>query len=320
LTCPDEYIAAIRHLLEVYKYEIQCPTSSPSSSKRTDVVPLVINTQGWVKGLGEDLLRGIEAAASPTHVFAFDYPPLDNDDIFPNSPVFNPALLPPDQGGPSESARVFVLEPAPVSPLQARYTSADMRILSLITYLHSGLPAALPYWDFTVPLGAHQPVEVNVGVDGPLKEIYLLGEGSEGILEDDLELALNGAIVALGHNELPPQDVYSPARQLPPHDDFNILGLALIRGIRRTSSGFTLHLVTPLKADKLVGVNCIVHNGAIELPLCGLLDWREEGGKGEKVFGAVVESGEAPFLDSGRAGGVGVERRRIRRNLQRRNV
>jgi len=286
-----------------------------------DAVPLVINTQGWVKGLGEDLLRGVEAAASPSHVFAFDYPPLENDGLYPNSPTFNPGLLPPEEGGPSEPAKLFLLEPAPVSPLQARYTSADMRILSLVSYLHSRFAAGGPHWDFASPLGAQRPIEVHLGPGGPLKEVYLIGEGSDGIHETDLELTLNGAIVALGRNELVAGDVYVPSRLLPPHDDVNIFGLALIRGVQRTSVGYTIQLLTPLSADKLSGVNCLVHNGAIELPLCGLMDWREEGAKGERLFGVAIEGGgEVPFLDSGRAGGVGVERRKIRRNLQRRNV
>ena len=151
-----------------------------------------------------------------------------------------------------------------------------------------------------------------------MKEIYLIGDGAEAILESDLDLALNGSIVALGRTELAQDTVYVPARSLPPHDEFNILGLALVRGIKRTTTGYTLHLLTPAHLD---GANCVVLNGAIELPTCGLLDWREDGkGEKEKLFGAAVEAGEVPFLDNGRAGGVGMERRRIRRNLQRRNV
>jgi len=340
LTCPDEYIAAIRHLLDHYKYELQYATSTADSSslstRRNDVVPLVINTQGWVKGLGEDLLRSIESQAAPTHVFAFEHPVLPEEEAYgptqSYSPPYNPGLLPPEQGGSAEPARLFVLEPAPVSPLQARYTGADMRILSMISYLHGRRASDQSEWDLSVPLGAIPPVEVSVGKAGPIKQVFLIGEGADGVHPEDLELALNGSIVALGRNNVVAanaqngeDDVYVTGRPLPSHDDMNVFGLGLVRAIRREDAldgpRYTLQVITPLGGDVLEKVNCIVKNGAIELPTCGLLDWRGVGEKGEKVFGAVLEGGEVPFLEKGgMGGGVGWERKRVRRNLQRRNM
>lgn len=324
LTCPDEYIAAIRHLLEVYKYEIQYPlpnrgqSSAQSDTRRSDVAPLVVNTQGWVKGLGEDLLRGIEAAAEPSHIFAFEQPAYNGlEEEGSHASAYDPPIY-PDQGGPISSAKVFVLEAAPASPLQARYTSADMRILSMITYLHADFGNAT--WDLRDPLPAMAPLEVSLGPKGPLREVFLIGEGSEGIIVEDLHLALNGAIVGLGRNDNPSEDVYIPGRQLPSLDDTNIYGLGLIRGIVQTDEGYILRLLSPLSSNELGRVNCILRNGAIELPLCGLVDWREKlGERGDgKMWG--MDLADVPFLQRGGGGGVGVERKRVRRNLQRRNV
>ena len=340
LTCPDEYIAAIRHLLDHYKYELQY-SAGPSAGdatgdRRNFVVPLVINTQGWVKGLGEDLLRNIESQASPTHVFAFEHPTLPEDEAYGQpqghsySPPYTPSLLPPEQGGSAEPARLFVLDSAPISPLQARYTGADMRILSMVSYLHGRRTSGESQWDLSVPLGAIAPVQVSVGSAGPIKQVFLIGEGADGVHADDLDIALNGSIIALGRNDAAAagredgDGVFVTGRPVPAHDDMTVFGLGLVRAIRRedtSDASYTLQIITPLGGDILERVNCIVNNGAIELPTCGLLDWRSEGEKGEKVFGAVLESGEVPFLEKGGAGGgVGWERKKVRRNLQRRNV
>lgn len=310
----------------MYKYDIQYPmigqggSSHTAHARRTDTVPLVLNTQGWVKGLGEDLLRGVEAASTPSHIFAFETPTFDGFEedglIAPQSNDLIPAYS--EDNGVIQAAKSFVLESAPISPLQARYTSADMRILSMITYLHANL--SMSNWNLLAPLPAVSPLEVSLGPTGPLKEVYMIGEGSEGILSDDLAVALNGAIVALGRNENPSDEIYVQGRQLPLLDDMNIFGLGLVRGIRRAEEGYTIHLITPLGSDSLAKINCIIRNGAIELPLCGLTDWRykmtEKGN--EKMWG--MDLGDVPFLQRGGGGGVGVERKRVRRNLQRRNV
>jgi polynucleotide 5'-hydroxyl-kinase GRC3/NOL9 len=65
-------MSCISQLLDQYRYEVQYPIeTSPNSQRISEVVPLVINTQGWVKGLGADLLLQIEHLAEPTHTFAF---------------------------------------------------------------------------------------------------------------------------------------------------------------------------------------------------------------------------------------------------------
>ena len=334
MACPDEYILAIRQILEVYKYEIQYSTAitsgaSGSTGRRTDAVPLVINTQGWVKGLGEDLLRSIENASAPSHVFAFEnpqpyLPPQGaEEDGMTFSPAYNPALLPPEHGGPIEPVKLSLVEPAPMSPLQTRYTSADMRILSLISYLHADLSSSLPRWDFSAPLAAANPINTVVGRDGPIREVYLVGEGSEGVVEEDLALALNGSIVALGRHDDSSSvgEVYTPARPLPSLDEMTVYGLALVRAVREGDGGLGIQLITPLRGEALSRVNCLVWNGTVELPLCGLLDW-SRGTTSEvekdKMWG--VDLDNVPFLARSLGGGVGVERKRVRRNLQRRNV
>ncbi|WVQ83048.1 hypothetical protein IAT38_005186 [Cryptococcus sp. DSM 104549] len=331
LTCPDEYIAAVRHTIEHYKYEVQYSSESAEdteSDKISGCVPLVINTQGWVKGLGEDLLRAIEMIAEPTHVYAFSSP-VDEESGYQgpgwtSSPPWRSSELPGDGGYPYAGAadpsavatRTFTLEPAPVSPLQARYTAADFRVLSTISYFHSSrTSASSPSWDFSSPLQSFPPWEVEFGLGKAIERVYLLGEGSEGVLEDDLPLALNGSIVALVElletPDEPEDELYVQARLPPSLDSTNVLGLALVRAL----SPGKLQLLTPLPAEHLARCRAIVKNGAIELPTCGMLDWRRGGVGEEGMMGKAWK--EVPFLDVSGVNVVGGERRKFRKNIMR---
>ncbi|KAL1413159.1 Polynucleotide 5'-hydroxyl-kinase grc3 [Vanrija albida] len=317
-SCPDEYLEVVHQLLQYYKYEVQAPIdglgSAPAGGKRTDAIPLVVNTQGWVKGLGEDLLRAIEAAAEPTRIFAFEQvdEPAATADGWTTSPVQQTHELP-------SSGVTFTLEPAPVSPLHARYTAADMRALTTIAYLHARLERP-HHWDFSAPLLAVPPVQVELG--GALQRAYLIGEGADAVVPSDLPLALNASLVALIDGEAD-GEAYVPARAQPPADEASFLGLALVRAVRAELEGtLSLQLVTPLSSAHLARVSALVRNGAFELPPCGMFDWRERvpgGGVSDEGL-AGVRWDDVPFLDAGASDAVGGDRRRFRRNLQRKNM
>lgn len=298
------------------------------------MVPLVINTQGWVKGLGEELLTAIEGMADPTHIFAFDVPSFASGDAEAFDAVV-PAWerSPPPQIAPlpGSSARLTVLPPAPPSALQTRYNAADFRALALLAYLY-GLPSSGPeqhHWDFSRPLVSVPPVVATLGEE--IKSVYLIGEGAEGVVSDDLHLALNGSVVALlarhdgDDDDLPAgqssSGVYVQGRPAPAFEDTTFVGYALVRAVRTlASSRLQLQLITPLSPDELNRVSAIVKNGAIELPTAGLLDWRSApDGSRSRDEGLVNggESAERPFFDMWH-GGVGAGKRRIRRNIQRR--
>jgi polynucleotide 5'-hydroxyl-kinase GRC3/NOL9 len=332
LTCPDEYIAAIDHLVNYYRYELQYPlrpNGTVGEGREADSMPLVINTQGWVKGLGEELLRSIEAMAEPTHVFAFESEPVNEGFDAPGwtrSPTYQTSALPEYPLRHGKAVFCHTLVPAPASPLQARYTPADLRLLSTLSYFYSHIGPTSLNWNLTTPLVAQPPWEVTLGE--AIKEVYLIGEGAEGVLPSDLSLALNGCIVALLEQLSPPeqhdgpQGVYIQARPPPSLEETTFLGLAIVRA---TSSGTPtrLQILTPLAPELLSRASVLVKNGAIELPTAGMLDWRER----EKGFppglGAAAGNGngweEVPFFDTGNVG-IGGERRRFRRNLMRKGM
>ncbi|WVR06480.1 hypothetical protein IAU60_003511 [Kwoniella sp. DSM 27419] len=337
LTCPDEYIASIRHLVDQYRYEIQ-HSSFPLSAgdKVADLVPLVVNTQGWVKGLGEELLRGIEAIVRPTHTYSFDS--VDEEGYsgpgWSNSPTWQTAQLPFDGSYPGATEHAdadeptavqrFKLEPAPVSPLQARFTPADLRVLSTLSYLHSALtPTGRVKWDFSAPLLAHQPWEVSFGSGGTIDRVYLIGEGNEGVVQDDLAIALNGSLVALVEVDTSSEEsdlVYVQGRPSPQGEAINFLGLALVRAVLSSPAGTEgkLHILTPLAPAQLSRCRGIVKNGAVELPTPGMMDWTRGQNIEDGLAGRRWE--DVPFFDVSGVDVVGGERRRFRKNIMRKGM
>ena len=66
--------------MQSYRLDVQSPIvdivgDGPDDSCITDIIPLVVNTMGWNKGLGADLTRQIEDMVEPTDIFEFEAPP-----------------------------------------------------------------------------------------------------------------------------------------------------------------------------------------------------------------------------------------------------
>jgi polynucleotide 5'-hydroxyl-kinase GRC3/NOL9 len=205
----------------------------------------------------------------------------------------------------------------------------------MIAYFHSFLSTSSTNttWDFTAPLLAIPPYQIDLSPSGTLKRLLVSGEGGDAILPADLGIALNGNIVALAEiNDLDPSaPIFDPSAPPPSLEEIKYLGLALIRGLRTNephrgasaegdnedqAQGYTLHLLTPLPAEVLSRANCIIRNGAVELPLCGMLDWRAS--NAQDLAGTKWE--EVPYLDVSGVVGVGGERRKFRRNLMRKGM
>lgn len=307
----DHYLACISHLIDAYRYDVQYPIHAPADSpKISEVVPLVINTQGWVKGLGADLLLEIERLAEPTHTYTF----AEVED--PASSHGEDYTADVDAQLRTGFGAVCQLEPIPASPLLSRFTASDMRTLSTISTLHAHMTDPRVFWDFSSPLASHAPWQVTL--DSVFHELYITGEGADGIIPDDLPLALNGRLVALVERTdgTPPTPLYHPGRALPPPTETHCLGIALIRSI--SPDGKTVHLLTPLPAAHLARASIMIC-GELELPVCGMLDWRNPAATpvtSTALFG--VPWDEVPFLTDGRDQGVGMARRKWRRNIMRR--
>lgn len=327
-------------------------------------MPLVVNTMGWNKGLGADLSRKIEEMVDPTHVFSIRAPEFLDHEFGPETPQRHPHArhyaIEGENLDTDMKLTVVELEPVPGGPLTARYSAADWRTISFMSYFHSRL--ALPrylfptsgqvsyspsstthdctrMWNTVLPLLARPPYAVtpSIAFDG----VVLTGPGSEDVVASEIGRVLNGAVVALvrcepgtadnfpehamdGHHPIP----YSQGA--PPPDPLmsTCLGLALIRATAlslidtshpssesHSRDPQLLQVLTPLPPALLASARVIV-KGEVELPIWGMLDFRElEGGRGKE---REKERAHVPFLQWSKGEGVGAERKRVRRNLMRR--
>ncbi|KAI6099090.1 hypothetical protein F5141DRAFT_1219281 [Pisolithus sp. B1] len=315
---PSYYLSAIQTLLETYKLEVHVPaladTSTSSDGRIEDVIPLVVNTMGWTKGLGADLNTRIEELVEPSHVFEIE--------------------------GSEEGAQATNAVRVQLEAIQAdatnmhAFSAADHRNINTLSYFHAVFP---PF------IGEQQPsasVSFSV-VPSPVSLRQVTAECWDATLPlcarypyEELPRVLNCAVVGLvaydentKEAEMEPTDQvvsslpYSPGQPVPHPSISNCLGLALIRGVFSSSgpsptpsqSSLThLHILTPLPPS-ILGHARVLIKGEFELPVWGMLDFRD----GEEGGIASVERERVPYLQWGKSEGLGSQRRRVRRNLMR---
>lgn len=314
----DSYLASIENLIEHYRYELQYPAEGTDvhAEKIQEVVPLVVNTQGWVKGLGAELLDEIERMCGVTHNFNFVQPVVSEDG---ESESEQPRRLfdgedysMVDRMDESHGIQLQVLPPNG-TPLVSRYSPVDLRLLSTLSAFHSiSSSSALPTWDFWTPLAARPPLQVDL--TAVIKEIYITGEGSEYIQQQDLDLALSGSIVGLlARNEVEDVQLYSAGRSLPSPASTEVVAFAFIRAVSTDLK--SAQLITCAGPEMLSKVSGIVR-GELEMPIAGILDWRHP------IEGTFEHMGvpwdDVPFINVREERGVGMGKKRWRRNIMRR--
>ena len=302
-------------MIQTYKQGLEFPTAPLIDEDRiTEVVPLVVNTMGWTKGLGADLNKRIEDMVEPSDVFQFEN--LNRDS--------NPGSFPPM---PIPGGRRRHLTPAQTFSGSSR-TPAEFRALSLMSYFHTvRLPvqsdrAAARLWETETPLCAKVPYDVRTSV--AFDKVILATPGMEDVVVSEIQNVLNGAVVALVESHDQTDDSANHRAEAddgidslytqgtPPLSPFssNCLGLALVRSLSATR----MQLITPVPPEVLGRCRVLV-KGEIEIPIWGMLDFRAE--KGDKVGG--VEMSKVPYLRWGKTEGLGGGKKRVRRNLMRKS-
>lgn len=302
-------------MIQTYKQDLEFPNAPPTGDSRiVDVVPLVVNTMGWTKGLGADLNRKIEDMVTPSDVFEFE-------NLNQNTSL---GSLPPT---PIPGRRRRRLPPIQTFT-KTSHTPAELRALSLLSYFHTvrlptqGDHQGAPVWDTDAPLCAKVPYDVRTSV--AFDEIILATPGMEDVTGSEIQNVLNGAVVALveSHGEAVTtsentlevnrglDSLYKQGAPPPPPFSSNCFGLALIRSLSATR----MQLITPVP-PAVLGRCRVLIKGEIEIPVWGMLDFCAE--NDDNVAG--VEKSKVPYLRWGKAEGLGGGKRRIRRNLMRKS-
>jgi polynucleotide 5'-hydroxyl-kinase GRC3/NOL9 len=306
---PAFYLWAISDLIEYY---------STLTDEDGQSIPLVINTQGWYKGLGSDLLLEIHRMARPS--IAFDFSDSNASNGYAAYGSSSTAVI--DPAGETE---VVQIQPY-VTPENGppRINASDLRALQFISYFHmkptllssTSASAQHPTWDFSTSLLARRPYSVHWSTFSSIKLAV-----SDSVRFADLLRALDASIVAL-REELA-EDVQEEGSLLRSYErgfgqnTSQTLGLGLIRSIDVKAQSF--HVITPLPTSTLQRVNAIT-KGDIEVPTVLMVDHTADTNADDTGV-AGVEWKKVPYLQSSESvnAGVGHGRRKVRRNVMRRS-
>ncbi|RIB01505.1 hypothetical protein C2G38_2230616 [Gigaspora rosea] len=321
---PDYYLDCLRELVTVYRRDIACgPSFGMHADDETQRVPLILNTHGWLKGMGYDLFLNILGFAKPTHLFQF-YSSINS---YQNLPPFPTSVLSPPNEDPPEVALVEAIDPSNIS---TKYTAADHRTLALLSYFYS-TPAMLSkqentkWWQFDKPLTHHSPwcldwtKGLTKGVfvffnDVPWSQLlYALNGSIVGLVGDILDADESREIVDQPEPSRSSQEINIPPRYFPCPEysppapsEYSFLGLAIIRSI--DPAAHTFHILTPLSYVELQKT-CLIVKGSLDFPTCFMLDHINHISTG--VCG--VPWKRVPYMNFEAGEGVGNSAQRVRR-------
>ncbi|CAE7187431.1 unnamed protein product [Rhizoctonia solani] len=319
-TNPSHYLAALGDLAQRYQLELKYSASldddiiDEEPIKMSDSTPLVINTQGWIKGMGADLLRSIEGLFTPTHVVEFQpsHIPHPPEPFHSQSALFAEEL----NRNPSRNwNRLIKVLPITSPSLPSRFSSADLRSLALASYFYGrsndrgdnkSSDHWITHWDTSLSLRSIAPIAIDIR--STLESISIIAPTGDDVVPTDLPRAIVCGIVGLVAPDSPSTPSETPYTQgaLPPSPQSSrCVGFGFVRGASTTH----LHLLTPVPASQLRLCRMLVL-GELTMPIWAFLE----------VEGGATEENGLPFLQWGRsiAEDAGGERRRIRRNIMRR--
>jgi len=321
----DSYIEAISSLFRYF-----------SQDKILSEMPLIVNTHGWVKGIGEELLKKIVSTIEPGTILQFGSSNAPRNlpanwlnqtgTFFDIVSIWNTT----ENENPNETSKNEELASninlVRISEIQKPTFSlplgpADLRNLSLMSYFDGniqfnsnssnfpsipGVFSELNFNYFSLPLTHRFPYKIswdNFGVFifgekiDPSLCLYALNSSLVGLLADPKNSYLNLPSTITKNGVK-----YDIPRLFPSEPFFPCVGLGIIRSIDVEKREF--HIITPIPYELLKNVNVLV-KGNIDLPT-DLISRR-----------GITEG---PYLSSVVAGGQGSATRKVRNNILRKNI
>jgi polynucleotide 5'-hydroxyl-kinase GRC3/NOL9 len=183
---PDYYLACINQLVDHWRHD-----------QLHDTIPLIVNTHGWVSGVGYELLLSHIHKVEPTDIFAMRHPMFE----YKNLPHSLPMDIVPVQTEAFKVAREAptlhsidcVLQDANVVTLADSFTSIQQRELTLGSYFHqSEMNILVPHWDHQKHLVDRVPWVIDWR-----KSLNAVWVTYEEVKLNELLYALNGSLVGL---------------------------------------------------------------------------------------------------------------------------
>ncbi|KAG4303731.1 hypothetical protein PCK1_000249 [Pneumocystis canis] len=282
-------------------------------------IPTIINTPGWTKGIGLELLNKIVNLSNCTHIIYIGSKA--NIEAFDIKLIFSPSIdffiLP--------SAREFLNTYGTL-----KINATDLRTLSIISYFHSINISENNYhidWKFNPCLLNMKPWIVKY--DGDSSGIDAISILNAIIDPDDFYYAINGTIMALvAIDTIEKNDKNTWEFYITKSKDFlpilnleknpinpklsHCLGLCILRGISKKSK--ELQILTPINTSTLNNYlnsnkKLILIKGNLELPISLMLNY-------EKDNISQINWNKAPYLTMENEG-LGSKTWHTRRNIER---
>ncbi|KAM0034735.1 putative P-loop containing nucleoside triphosphate hydrolase [Helianthus debilis subsp. tardiflorus] len=207
-------------------------------------VPLIVNTSGWVKGIGYDVLVDMLNHIAPSHVVNIRISAKSKN--LPSGAFWS-------QDGDARAITLLEINSARQDSLNrsvlVHKDSSHMRDLSIVTYFRQcfcGDMNMSSIKEIALALAAHSPYEVSVSAVN-IKHLHC------EVPKAEIFYSLNASIVGLAVN--------SEGSEHPPR----CVGLGIVRGI--DTSRRVLYIITPVPSNVLEEVDVLLQ-GFIQIPAC----------------------------------------------------
>jgi polynucleotide 5'-hydroxyl-kinase GRC3/NOL9 len=227
---------------------------------------MIINTPGWTKGTGLELLISLIDLSKPDIIIILSGPGNDTlaNSLYPIAKECQSHLLP--------------LEPASSVAPQVQLTAAELRALGIMSYFHR---IGVEKWDFGTHLTTWKPWVVKFA--GTVEERGLLAFAIQGgeLLLEDIVLAINGTMVAIIILQGMETQIEFTAEGLPVlsgrENSFmdpttaRCEAYAVVRGINVAKG--ELMLLSPWDPSNLAeGEQVVLERGHVNVPIWGMWD------------------------------------------------
>ncbi|XP_029199758.2 polynucleotide 5'-hydroxyl-kinase NOL9-like isoform X3 [Acropora millepora] len=286
---PDFYIQCVRYVYETY-----------AENYRKSKIPLIVNTLGWVKGMGVPLLIDVIHLVQPTHIIQFNYN--ETATVYYNRDLtklkaelsmlvtecFNEYNRSCDkreegeheqEGKPGAEFNPVILQldankekdKVPVS----KYTAADKRALALLSYLsrtNPDLRSGGPGSRGITSLLSCVPYSV------PWNQLAIHIMHTE-LPWDQILYSINASVVGLAEVSVDQMHRREENNLAPYYFVDNPVvechGLGIVRNVDPTRQ--VLYVLTPLSLEALLRVNTLL-KGNLEIPAALLLSTKQVNG------------------------------------------
>ncbi|GAA5810990.1 hypothetical protein MFLAVUS_004419 [Mucor flavus] len=322
---PDYYLECINELVDHWKQDQE----KVQIEEEAEWIPLIVNTQGWVSGVGYNLLISQIQKIEPTDIFSmrhhiYDYKNLPHTFNMDIMPVSN-EVFKIEKEAPSLHYLDCVLQDASVVTYMDSFTAIQQRDITLASYFHQ-VGMGQQEWDFSKHMVERIPYVIDWRKN--LNAVWVV---YEEVKMSELLYALNGSVVGLlgdvidykkqngAKNAVINNDTFTPPKYLNTQDQpaplprvTTCYGLGIVRAI--DPSKHALLLLTPVPTNTLEKVSSII-KGELQLPLWMMLGPKLE--KATEVAG--VPWTNVPYITQETTEGAGANALRVRRNLLRRS-